>query len=91
MPLLELGAEAGWGSTLGDEAFAQRLTDRLALEEAFQALAPEEREVLVLRDIEGFSAEEAAAALELSVAALKSRLHRARLRLAAQLKKGGRR
>ncbi|MFT3706413.1 MAG: sigma-70 family RNA polymerase sigma factor [Archangium sp.] len=42
------------------------------------SLPPELREVLVLRDLEGLSSEEAARALELSEPAMKSRLHKAR-------------
>jgi RNA polymerase sigma-70 factor (ECF subfamily) len=44
-------------------------------------LDPIHREVLLLRDIEGYSAPEAAAQLGISVDALKSRLHRARVNL----------
>jgi RNA polymerase sigma-70 factor (ECF subfamily) len=43
------------------------------------------REALVLRDVEGLSAEEAAAVAGVEVGALKSRLHRARLELRAHL------
>ena len=49
------------------------------LAHAIAALAPPYREVLVLRDIEGLSAPAAAEVLGLSVEAVKSRLHRARL------------
>lgn len=42
-------------------------------------LPPEYRIVLVLRDMEGFSTEETARTLDVSEAAVKSRLHRARL------------
>jgi RNA polymerase sigma-70 factor (ECF subfamily) len=49
------------------------------LAHAIAALAPSYREVLVLRDIEGLSAAEVAEVLGLSVEAVKSRLHRARL------------
>ena len=49
-----------------------------ALEEAIAALTPTYREVFVLRDVEGLSAAETAKVLELSVEAVKSRLHRAR-------------
>ncbi len=52
-----------------------------ALEEAIRALDPEYRDVLVLRDLEGLTAAEVAEVLELSVAAVKSRLHRARLQV----------
>jgi RNA polymerase sigma-70 factor (ECF subfamily) len=41
----------------------------------------EAREVLLLRDVEGLSGAEAAAALGVGLAAMKSRLHRARLEL----------
>ena len=39
------------------------------------------REVLLLRDVEGLSGDETAAALGIGLAAMKSRLHRARLEL----------
>ncbi len=59
---------------------------------AMHALPPSLREAVLLRDVEGLSAEEAAQALSLSVSALKSRLHRGRGALAReldrQLKKG---
>ncbi len=45
---------------------------------ALTALEPIYREAFVLRDLEGLSAQEAAAVLGISVEALKSRLHRAR-------------
>jgi RNA polymerase sigma-70 factor (ECF subfamily) len=50
-----------------------------ALERAVRALPPDHRAALVLRDIEGLTTHEAAEVMELSQAALKSRLHRARL------------
>ncbi len=43
------------------------------------SLPPEQRVALVLRDFEGLSYEEVAAVLEVSVAAVKGRIHRARL------------
>ena len=49
-----------------------------ALEQAIQSLAPTSREVLLLRDVEGLTAPEVAAALGIRVDAVKSRLHRAR-------------
>ena len=45
----------------------------------------DEREVVLLRDVEGLTAPEAAEALAISVEALKSRLHRARAALRAAL------
>jgi RNA polymerase sigma-70 factor (ECF subfamily) len=53
--------------------------------EALEKLPPEYRAVFVLRDIEGFSSTEAGEALGISVAAVKSRLHRARLTLRGML------
>ncbi|HET9595558.1 MAG TPA: RNA polymerase sigma factor [Anaeromyxobacteraceae bacterium] len=50
-----------------------------ALRGAIGALDPKYREVLVLRDVEGLPAAEVAEVLGLSVEAVKSRLHRARL------------
>jgi RNA polymerase sigma-70 factor (ECF subfamily) len=70
---------AGWGSDAGTNA---RDTAEL-VRAALARLAPAEREILVLRDIEGLSGEETAGALALTLPAMKSRLHRARLRLAA--------
>ena len=60
-----------------DEAAGQQLEARLA--EAIGALEPMYREVLVLRDVEGLPAAEVAEVLGLSVEAVKSRLHRARV------------
>lgn len=57
-----------------------------ALSKALDALSEEYREVLQLRDIEGLSAPEAAQVVGISVDALKSRLHRARESLRAELK-----
>lgn len=52
---------------------------------AIAGLGPEAREAIVLRDVEGLSAEEAAAVVGIEPGALKSRLHRARLALKQQL------
>jgi RNA polymerase sigma-70 factor (ECF subfamily) len=56
-----------------------------ALATAIGALPAEQREVLVLRDVEGLSADEAAEVVGIEVAALKSRLHRARVALRERL------
>jgi len=53
--------------------------------EALGALPAEYRAVFILRDIEGFSNAETGEALGISVAAVKSRLHRARLGLREKL------
>ena len=51
---------------------------RNVLDEAIKKLSPEYRMIFLLRDVEGLSTEETAKAAELSVPAVKSRLHRAR-------------
>ncbi len=63
-----------------DEAFADGEVRR-ALEEAIALLEPKYREVLLLRDEEGLTAPEVAQVLGVSVQAVKSRLHRARLQV----------
>jgi RNA polymerase sigma-70 factor (ECF subfamily) len=82
----------------GGEA-AQRLADPAAspeqaasdrelatvLARAIDALDPARREVLVLRDVEGLSAPEVATVLGISVDAVKSRLHRARVAVRLEL------
>jgi len=56
-----------------------------ALEVAIRALPENLRETLILRDVEGLSAEEAARAVGIEVRALKSRLHRARVQVRQHL------
>ena len=55
------------------------------LEDAIARLAPSYREVLLLRDVEGFSIEEAATALALTPGTVKIRLHRARMMMQKEL------
>ncbi len=61
-----------------DEAAGDREIGQ-ALDAAIAALEPMYREVLVLRDIEGLTAPEVATVLGVSIDAVKSRLHRARM------------
>jgi RNA polymerase sigma-70 factor (ECF subfamily) len=56
-----------------------------ALDAAIGALQPMYREVLLLRDVEGLSAPEVAEALGITVEAVKSRLHRARVAVREQV------
>lgn len=88
VPLPELGEAAGWGDRNPEEG-ALRSQRRECLARALEALGPEEREILVLRELEELTGEETAAALGIGLAAMKSRLHRARLRLAAELRRNG--
>ena len=55
------------------------------MDEAVEALPPEFRQVFILRDIEELSNADVAEILDLSVAAVKSRLHRARLKVRNRL------
>ncbi len=84
--LSRLGEEAGWGSDDDPERTAMKHEQREIFEHAMARLADADREVLLLRDLEGLSGEETAAILEIPVAAMKTRLHRARLRLAANVR-----
>jgi RNA polymerase sigma-70 factor (ECF subfamily) len=56
------------------------------LQRAIVRLTPEQRAPLVLRELQGCSYEEIAEALELTIPAVKSRLHRARLELLAAMR-----
>lgn len=84
-PLMQLGVDAGWG-TEDPEAIAITAERKEALREAISALSPADQEVLILRDLEGLSGADAARILDVGERALKSRLHRARLRLAVALR-----
>jgi RNA polymerase sigma-70 factor, ECF subfamily len=63
----------------------ERADLRQHLDSAIAKLSPEYKVVFVLRDVEGLSTEEVARITGLSVAAVKSRLHRARAFLRAEL------
>lgn len=60
---------------------------KVILDNAIQKLSPEYRMIFLLRDVEGFSTEETAETAELSIPAVKSRLHRARAFLRNELDK----
>lgn len=77
-------AEAEPGGTAVDERVAARQVGR-AVERALAAMSADAREILLLRDVEGLSGAETAAALGVELAAMKSRLHRARLELKARI------
>lgn len=88
VPLEKLGCLAGWGAD--PERATQRAFAQQALQRALARLSPEQQEVIVLRDLEGFTGPEAAEILGVTLAALKSRLHRARLELAASVQQEAR-
>jgi RNA polymerase sigma-70 factor (ECF subfamily) len=64
---------------------AERAELSTALGEAIAALPPSQRDVLVLRDVEGLKAPEVARVLDITERAVKSRLHRARVQLRTAL------
>ncbi|MEL7369187.1 MAG: sigma-70 family RNA polymerase sigma factor [Myxococcota bacterium] len=84
-PLDALGQDAGWSAD-NPETIALLAERHDLLQQALRKLAPADREILILRDIEQISGAEAAKALGLQLPAMKSRLHRARLRLACALR-----
>jgi RNA polymerase sigma-70 factor (ECF subfamily) len=65
------------------QVYARQIGQALAT--AIAALPDDQREVLVLRDVEGLSAQEAADIVGSEVGALKSRLHRARMEVRQRL------
>jgi RNA polymerase sigma-70 factor (ECF subfamily) len=77
------GLDAAWVVDWSDDLLRRiELGELRALIEQGIAQVPDEARVaLVLRDVERFSTAETAAILELSEAAVKSRLHRARVLL----------
>jgi len=78
-----LNQESDWSSRPDDQLHT---TEAMAIiEKAVEKLPEEFKSVLILRDIEGFTNEETGEILELSVPAIKSRLHRARLLLRQRL------
>jgi RNA polymerase sigma-70 factor, ECF subfamily len=82
-------SSADTGATQSPEVDAVLRERRELVAEAFSELEPDARQVLLLRDVAGMTAPEAAAELNISIAALKSRLHRARELLATRLAERG--
>ncbi|HEV2855144.1 MAG TPA: sigma-70 family RNA polymerase sigma factor [Thermoanaerobaculia bacterium] len=77
--LRELARLAGQGHLAADGAVPS----------VFESLSPEDREILTLCDREYFTLDEAARVTGLPETAVRTRLHRARLRLLARLKEDG--
>lgn len=78
-----LAEQAGWGCADPVETFGEATLALDLLTVAMARLPQEEREILTLRELDGFTGEETAQLLQLSLPAMKSRLHRARIHLAA--------
>ena len=72
-----------WSNAL-DEHYARREIQEL-LKQALDLLSPLDKSVVVLSDLEGLPDKEIAAAVGITVAAVKTRLHRARLFLRGKL------
>lgn len=83
-PLDAVGADHA-SSEAGPDQRAHARQIGAAMAAAISGLPREHREALVLRDVEGLSAEEAAVVAGVEVGALKSRLHRARMQLRSDL------
>jgi len=81
----QLAASAGWAADAADVESDRNVRIEL-VQDAILKLPEEDREVLLLRDVEHIEGSEAAGMLGLSLPALKSRLHRARLRLLAAVR-----
>lgn len=78
-----VGPVADWSGQLDDPAVAAEA--RAAIERGLRRLPEEYRIVILLHDVEGLPNDEVAATLGLTVAAVKSRVHRARLFLRHEL------
>lgn len=72
-----------WSDTL-DERYAKQELQQL-LKDALNGLKPLDRSIIVLSDLEGMSDKEIAQAVGLTIPAVKTRLHRARLFLRGKL------
>jgi RNA polymerase sigma-70 factor (ECF subfamily) len=86
-PLDALARQAGWGDAEAPDLRVERIDEAERLHRALDSLQPEDREVIILRDLEDMDGERVAALLDITPAAMKSRLHRARLRLAAAVRR----
>ena len=71
------------------EVLLSRSMTRDAVRRGLQALPPDHREILLLREIQGLSYDEIADVLDLEVGTVKSRIFRARKKLCAFLIKDG--
>jgi RNA polymerase sigma-70 factor (ECF subfamily) len=79
----EIPQMVDWADRPEDALLSKESREKMM--EALEKLPPEYRAVFILRDMEGFSNAETGEALGISVAAVKSRLHRARLALRGML------
>lgn len=80
-----LGRRAGWGEPVDPERSAIAVEQAARVDLALSGLSAEDREILLLRDVEGLSGPATCEVLGLGEPAMKSRLHRARLRFVEKL------
>lgn len=92
-PSLEEMGEASGFDPADDSETPQEQTERKetrsAIRQAIAAVPEGMREVFLLRDVHGLSVEETAQALQIAQGTVKSRLARAREKIAAELKRRG--
>lgn len=75
--------QSDWSQRADEALMSRQLGERINI--AVRRLPEEYRTVFLLKDVDGLSNEQIASVLELTVPAVKSRLHRARLALREQL------
>src|SRR5205807_2983893 len=76
---------AKWQETPEDRLLSQET--RACIDRAIEAMPPNQREIIILRDIEGWSAEETCAFLNISEGNQRVLLHRARSKVRGVLEK----
>jgi len=79
-----------WVSVQREEMPEERLLSqetRMCLEQAIEALPPNQREIIILRDIEGWTSDEICSTLGISEGNQRVLLHRARLKVRSALEK----
>lgn len=84
--LMALGIAAGWAAAIDPEQSAAQHEEQDRFRSALKRLDIASQEVLLLRDVEELSYQEVADILHQTVPSVRSRLHRARLSLMAQLR-----
>ncbi|UJF35655.1 RNA polymerase sigma factor [Paenibacillus hexagrammi] len=61
---------------------------QMSIQEAMNTLSPEHKEVIILRDVEGYTYDEIAGMIHIPVGTVKSRINAARLLLRKEMKRG---
>ena len=73
----------------GPQRLAESDDLRRLIDDALEALSPDDRAVIVMREVQALPYDEIAAALDVPLGTLKARLHRARERLRTRLYRAG--